>query len=65
MLAWIELGWWQRIVAIDLLVIHDGTVAYLPDEVISGTGAIPGFQYMPDAESAVLTSEEAPRALQP
>ena len=65
MLAWIELWWWQRIVAIDLLVVHDGTVAYLPDEVVSGFTSEPRLKDATDAEALVLTSEEAPRALQP
>jgi hypothetical protein len=39
-------------------------VAYFPDEVIGGFGAEPRLQHVADAETLVLTSEEAPRALQ-
>ena len=40
-------------------------VAYLPDEVIISFGWEPRLQYAADAEATVLTSEEAPCALQP
>ena len=38
--------------------------AYFPDEVVGSFSAEPRFQYVADAEPLVLTSEEAPRALQ-
>ena len=64
-LAWIEFGRRQCIVAIDLLVVvEDNPVVYLPDEVVRGTGAIPLLEDVPDAESAVMLGEEASRALQ-
>ena len=39
-------------------------MAHLPDEIIGGFIAEPRLQYITDAEALVLSSEEAPRALQ-
>ena len=47
------------------LIVHRCLVAHLPDKVISGFVAEPRFQDVADAEAFVLSSEEAPRALQP
>ena len=54
----------QRIVTTDALVVDDRALADLPDEVIVGLSAEPRLQDVADAEALVLTSEEAPRALQ-
>jgi hypothetical protein len=39
-------------------------MAHLPDKVVVGFNAEPQLQYSADAEPLILTSEEAPRALQ-
>ena len=63
--TWVEYGWWQRVVTIDLVVVVEyDAVADFPDEVICGSCAIPLLQDISDAESVVLICEEASRALQ-
>ena len=59
MLARIERGQGQLVPTFLL-----AQVAYLPDEVVCGFCWKPRLQYVADTEAAVLTSEEAPRALQ-
>ena len=61
------LGVWQLIVPIYrlfVILINDDAVTYLPDEIVRCFRAIPLYEHMPDAESFVLTPEEASRALQ-
>ena len=58
-------GWRKGVVAVELVVVDDGVVADLPDEVVGGFGAEPGLEDAADAEAAVLHTEELPRALQP
>ena len=65
MLTRIETGQRQLVPAFLRLVIDEGRVAHFPDEVIGGLGAEPRLQHIADAEPSALTSEEAPRALQP
>ena len=59
MLTWLERRGLQFVPA--CLITE---VAYLPDKVIVGFNAEPQLQYSADAETLILTSEEAPRALQ-
>jgi hypothetical protein len=40
-------------------------MAHFPDEIVGGLEAEPRLQHPADAEALALTSEEAPRALQP
>ena len=65
MLARKEFRRWQYIPATHLLFINDRLAAHLPDEIIGGFRAEPRLEDAADAEALVLTSEEAPRALQP
>ena len=64
MLARIERGRRQFVPAFLRLIIDDGRVADFPDEVIGGFSGEPQLQHVADAEALILTSEEAPRALQ-
>ena len=56
----IEAGRWQFVPPLLLT-----PVAHFPDKIIVSFMAEPRFQHIPDAEALILTSEEAPRALQP
>jgi hypothetical protein len=40
-------------------------VAHLPDKIIGGLNTEPRLQHVADAKALILTSEEAPCALQP
>ena len=61
----IALGWRELVPAVELLVIHDGSVAYFPDEVVGGLVAEPSFKDVADAEALAEVSAEEPCALQP
>ena len=54
----------QYVPAFLRLPVDGCQMAYLPDKVIVGFNAEPQLQYSADAEPLILTSEEAPRALQ-
>ena len=58
-LAWIELGRRELIPACLFAL-----AAHLPDKVVGGLGAKPQLHHTADAESLILTSQEAPCALQ-
>ena len=45
-------------------IIDRRLMAHLPDKVVVSLNAEPCLKYIPDAETFVLTSEEAPCALQ-
>ena len=62
-LAGMGCGWRKDVVAVELVVVDDGVVADLPDEVVGGLCAEPGLEDAADAEAAVLHTEELPRAL--
>ena len=47
----IALGWRELVPTVELLVIHDGSVAYFPDEVVVGLVAEPCLQDVADAEA--------------
>ena len=53
---------WRRQFVPPLLL---APVAHFPYKIIVGFIAEPHFQHISDAEALILTSEEAPRALQP
>jgi hypothetical protein len=59
MLAGIETGQRQLVPAFMLAQVTD-----LPDKIIGGLTTEPRLQYASDAEATILTSEEAPCALQ-
>ena len=63
-LARIERRYRQFIPAFLRLPIDDGRVTDLPDEIIGGLNTKPNLQHIADAITLILTSEEAPRALQ-
>ena len=65
MLARIERGRRQLIQSAKLLVADDGIAAHLPDKLVGGLVAKPHLQHIADTEPLILSSEEAPRALQP
>ena len=64
MTARIKTGHGQLVPALLRLVIDHRHVAHLPDEVVGSLGTKPRLQHISDAEALILTSEEAPRALQ-
>ena len=59
MLARIETGQRQLVPAFQL-----AQVTHLPDKIIGGLTTKPQLQYASNAEATILTSEEAPCALQ-
>ena len=67
-LARIERRWRQLVPSADGIVLVErerSQPAHLPDQVVGGLQSEPRLQHVPDAEALTLTSEEAPRALQP
>ena len=61
----IALGWRELVPTVELLVIHDGSVADFPDEVVVGCVPEPCFKDVADAEALAEVSAEEPCALQP
>ena len=58
-LAWIELRRWELVPA-GLLALN----THMPNKVIGGFNTKPQLHHTADAESLILTSQEAPCALQ-
>ena len=64
-LARIERGHRQFVPTFLRFPVYGSQVAHLPDNIVGGFVAEPRLQHVADAEPLILTSEEAPRALQP
>ena len=65
MSTWIERGRREFVPALLRLSVDNSRMTHLPDNVIVSFSSEPRLQHIANTESLILTSEEAPRALQP